>query len=187
MKVILDPKVSISARENIGVSQSAVSRDTGINRVYISQFESGKRILEDRDKQALLDYYHELGWPENSGAGETLEDPNNMFSVKDGLIVPKTLTNDEIEDLLSELYATRESAQKMEQDSIPRGFFGGVDQDKALSNSLTILLHYMKIQRLQAKLQGRSEHLEPIQTLDKAQINRDYLDLLLDSRGLAQI
>lgn len=110
-----------------------------------------------------------------------------MFSVKDGLIVPNTLTNDEIEELLSELYATRDSASKMEQESIPRGFFGGVDQDNALRNSVTILLHHFKIQRLQALLQGRKEEFEPTRSIDGVQTNRDYVELLLESRGLSHI
>lgn len=44
------------ARESLGLSQAKVSRDTGINRTYLSRFESGIQILPDDHLQALQGY-----------------------------------------------------------------------------------------------------------------------------------
>ncbi len=50
------------ARQYLGLSLSAVSKLTGINRNNLSQFEKEKATLDSRQKKALKSFYEERGY-----------------------------------------------------------------------------------------------------------------------------
>jgi len=56
------PAILKQARESLGLSQASVSRETGLNRTYLSRFESGIQILSDANLQALQDHYATSGF-----------------------------------------------------------------------------------------------------------------------------
>ena len=187
MDIILNPKDSILARESLGVSQAAVSRDTGINRVYISQFESGKRILEDTDQCALRDHYQDLGWDPTKSEKEKNKTGNSdslPIRIRDGVVVLNDLTDDYIEETLAEIYSTKAIVQNAEKEEVPRGFFNGIDQEKAVRKAIWILLHYMKIHQLQSSLQGRKPQKTDEITAEKVETTSDYIHLFMKNYGI---
>ncbi|SHO54494.1 helix-turn-helix domain-containing protein [Vibrio quintilis] len=50
------------ARQTVGLSLSAVSKMTGINRNYLSQFEQEKTTLDNRQRNTLKAFYEERGY-----------------------------------------------------------------------------------------------------------------------------
>lgn len=50
------------AREILNLSQSMVARDTKIPRPYLSEFEHGKRSLDNEQLVELDEYYRCNGW-----------------------------------------------------------------------------------------------------------------------------
>lgn len=61
------------ARAMLNLSQAKVSRETGISRSYLSQFENGSRKLANSEISSLREYYEEAGYVFDDTAGETLE------------------------------------------------------------------------------------------------------------------
>lgn len=57
---------SKDARSALGKSQGEVSKETGISRAYLSQFENGIRKLTDSELVVLKDYYEDSGFLFNS-------------------------------------------------------------------------------------------------------------------------
>ncbi len=56
MNTLLDTAIFKSARESMGISQSKLAKELGINRAYLSQFESGKRLLNDNEIEVIYAY-----------------------------------------------------------------------------------------------------------------------------------
>jgi transcriptional regulator with XRE-family HTH domain len=185
MQLILNPHESISARNSLDISQSAVSRDTGINRVYISQFESGKRILEDSQLNALRDNYIELGWiPPEPNSESQPKTKSYPVKIRDGVVVLNYYSDEKIEEILSEIYAIKSDLQNSEQQEIPRGYFGNIDQDKALRRCIWILLHYMKLYQLQESLQGKKAKNKSEIEISQVETNADYVQIIMRNYGL---
>lgn len=61
------------ARAMLNLSQAKVSRETGISRSYLSQFENGSRKLSNSELSSLREYYEEAGYVFDDTAGETRE------------------------------------------------------------------------------------------------------------------
>jgi transcriptional regulator with XRE-family HTH domain len=129
---IISPVQAVSAREELNLSQAKVASDTGISRPYLSQFEGGKRILEDDKQQILLDYYAGYGWlyPE-----PIFEDDNDDFLpyiIRDGFAVPESIHNQELEDLLSEHYENAKKIEELKSLKVKRGsWLGKIDKEHA--------------------------------------------------------
>lgn len=59
MHIQLTPEACKAARTNAKLSQARVAIDLGINRTYLSQFESGKYLLNEDLLAKLSDYFIE--------------------------------------------------------------------------------------------------------------------------------
>jgi transcriptional regulator with XRE-family HTH domain len=126
---ILSPAQAISAREELSMSQAKVALDTGISRPYLSQFEGGKRILEDDKQQILLDYYTGYGWvyPE-----PIFEDDHLPYIIRDGFAVSESIHNQDLEDLLSEHYENAKKIDELKSLKVKRGsWLGKIDKEHA--------------------------------------------------------
>src|SRR5258708_15678370 len=61
MEQVLTAQQAKSARSAAHLSQGKVATDLGINRSYLSLFESGKYVLDDNTLAQLRDYYQDHG------------------------------------------------------------------------------------------------------------------------------
>lgn len=190
------PTESIRAREFLALSQARVARDTGINRSYLSQYESGKRILEDRWKLALKDYYVSLGWdphldPEDLIEPEReLEPPFNLVS-RDGFEIALS-DMEAVEILLEEFYESGDQLELLEQVPIERGFFGELEAADALWQCRQYLAHTARQVEILRSLRGHSKLTEEAASnaadISKIKTVGDYVAHLtrpLRDRGLA--
>jgi|GEM_PF-868959 len=185
----LTPDQAVMARETLNLSQAKVARDTGINRAYLSQFEGSKRILEDQPLSRLQEYYMSLGWapsPETSTASvkQLLDSDKHNLTIMDGFVVAMESFSSEAEAevLLDEYYAIGEEIVELKQQELKRGFFGGLDESEALSDSLRALVLMGRQCEIKQMLQGQ---LEPDQSVvdrnDKSTVQTvgDFIEVLL--------
>lgn len=61
MEMILTPETAKAARQKINLSQGKVAADLGINRAYLSHFESGKHLFDTSVLLSLRRYYEKNG------------------------------------------------------------------------------------------------------------------------------
>lgn len=165
-----------TARVNAQLSQGRVASDLGINRSYLSQFESGKLLFDDATVNRLRDYYSTRGAGLNSIAhapSPQLErdgEESGTLRLRDGFLLPPEADEDHVDALLNEYAENRKRiAVICNIDLSNSGFFGiGVDEDKAtkLTNEVLALMarNYATIEELQGhgaavdtKRQGRPE------------------------------
>lgn len=164
MKLTLTPSQSMEARDSLGLSQAAVARETGTPRVYLSQFESGKRILSESQLTTLLDYYEGLGWePEEEPQDNTDAKPR----VRDGLVLPDALPDDEAELYLDAIQQNREKAMELLSEPVPRGLFGGINEEEVMSKSFNAILHLAASVKAQLALQGQSDEMADVPKTDR--------------------
>src|SRR3569833_4745641 len=87
MKITLTPEVAIGARQKTLLSQDKVATDLGINRAYLSLFESGKYLFDECLLSSLRAYYEEKGYVfdsiqdigDNSKAEHPYHQKNTVF------------------------------------------------------------------------------------------------------------
>ena len=197
MDAILKPNESVAARVSLGLSQSSVARDTGINRVYISQFEGEKRILDDDDLHDLREHYMSKGWepgeaPKTSPevGADNLDPLEPQPRIWDGFLIPNLMPVDEVENLLDEYHNTKARISELEQESVSRGIFGGLYEQETCNKSIKIMLHYVRLHRIILQLQGRKDEIEGTQSKTELYLNRegsrvecsgDYIQYLLNA------
>jgi transcriptional regulator with XRE-family HTH domain len=172
IKQILSPAQAVSAREEVSLSQAKVASDTGISRPYLSQFEGGKRILEDDKQQILLDYYAGYGWlyPE-----PIFEDDNDDFLpyiIRDGFAVSESIHNQELEDILSEHYENAEKIDKLKLTEVKRGsWLGKIDKEHANWIWLQVMMLTARQYTIKQLLHGQLDVSGEFVEQEKAQIS----------------
>ncbi|HCS28659.1 MAG TPA: hypothetical protein DIW43_14450 [Spongiibacteraceae bacterium] len=188
----ITPATAIAARKELGLSQAMVAREIGLNRSYLSDFEGGKRILEDRWLEALFSFFLAEGWlpadtePEVVGTevAQQSEDSSatNFFACADGFIIAKPAIDEEVESLLDELYDNNERIRGEKQRLLPRGFLGGLDEADAVETCLPALAMMARQYEITQQLHGH--HEKPRSDLDPSvkgsvQTVGDYLAILV--------
>lgn len=170
---------SIEARDSLGLSQSAVSRDTGIPRVYVSQFESGKRILADEQLITLRDYYEELGW-EAIEAEPDVAQPKQR--IRDGLVIPLAIPEEEAERYLEAFHFHQEKASALLSEPVPRGLFGNIYEPEAKGKVIYALMHIGASMEALMKLQGNSDGVIAPTKNEEVKNNYQYMAKLIVER-----
>ncbi|SEL57103.1 helix-turn-helix domain-containing protein [Nitrosovibrio tenuis] len=128
-----------TARVNAQLSQGRVASDLGINRSYLSQFESGKLLFDDATVNRLRDYYMKREAGVESLAQVPAaplkddSDESNTLRLRDGFLLPPEADEDHVEALLNEYAENRRQIRELcNIDLSNSGFLGfGVDEDKA--------------------------------------------------------
>lgn len=94
-------------RISLNLSQANVSKKTGLNRSYLSQFESGKRLLSDKDCQMLLDFYRSQGLEESAVPDVTIERAVKQRKIRlvDGIQITPGMEESLVETLFARFYA----------------------------------------------------------------------------------
>src|SRR5258708_33151680 len=109
MEQVLTAQQAKSARTAAHFSQGKVATDLGINRSYLSLFESGKYVLDDNTLTQLREYYqdHGVSLAGAPGAPSTTKTiPASIASegarLRDGFLLPEAPDEDEAHPLLTE-------------------------------------------------------------------------------------
>lgn len=109
--LILTADQAKEARTTLNLSQGKVATDLGINRSYLSQFESGRRILDNSTLSKLREYYEDEGydfWPEpnqsTERAGRAMSQGSEGAPIRvlDGFVVPPAFPDAEADEILNE-------------------------------------------------------------------------------------
>lgn len=117
-----------------------------MNRAYLSQFETGRRLLDDEQLRKLRAYYEELGhvfsgvekpesFPEETPDGWHAGDPEDddfegrPARVMDGFVVPAGVLEDDADTLLTEYATNTRRLRELANQRLERGFFGGVSDE----------------------------------------------------------
>src|SRR6266849_4832059 len=137
MDQVLTAQQAKSARNAAHLSQGKVAIDLGINRSYLSLFESGKYVLDDSTLTQLRDYYQHRG-VNLDGALGAQESPKILPAsassdgprLRDGFLLPDTTDDDEADVLLTEYAENREKISALCAEDLTKGFLNsllGVD------------------------------------------------------------
>lgn len=178
----LTPAQSAEARNALGLSQAAVANETGLSRVYLSQFEGGKRILEDQWLDKLIECYEEKGWVNEAGGPDDSDQDNHYVPrVRDGFIIPDAMPDDSAESIMDRLYVTRQKRKALESERIPT-FLGLPDGTAARKKVLQLGLLCRQETALVAEMQGQLDmgDAPSDETKQKVQTVAQYADYLLD-------
>src|SRR3989344_2943495 len=150
MEAILTAEQAKEARSKTRLSQGKVAADLGINRTYLSLFESGKYVLEDSVLESLRSYYQEHGYDfggeepaDGRVAARQAPQVRGTVRVMDGFQVVAAMPDEEAETLLSEYVEKRVKikelcAQEPEEDSF--AFFSDVDEEDLRERQQQILM-----------------------------------------------
>lgn len=156
---ILSFKQAVAAREELALSQAGVARAVGISRPYLSDFERGKRVLEDRWLTALHEHYVELGWvpaaetQPSAGSKKTA----NGFRVADGFVIAGQVSNETAEALLEEHHQNSCEINELCTNEVVSGFFGGLDEEATRGLCLRPFLLLARQREILQVLQGQYE------------------------------
>lgn len=184
---VLTPDQAIEARVSLNLSQAKVASDTGINRAYLSQFESGKRVLEDRYLDPLLEYYENQGWKpapdvEKQPVAQRINSPKHSLHISDGFVIAGSVNSAQEEELLEEYYQNGLELEKLSSEDLPRGFLGGLDENAAIKKSLRPLLLAARQFEIKQILHGqhapRKANVDPEDSRTVVTVS-DYLECLL--------
>jgi len=158
---------SIDAREQLQLSQTKVASATGIPRMYISQFETSKRLLKDSENDTLFLFYESEGWQvstdTNDDNHETTEKPNKQHQpqtplrIRDGFVITPALDNETLETLMDEYYAIEQQLETLENMPIERSFFGDIDEQETLNKAFPLLLKYYRLYQIEQVMHGHKD------------------------------
>jgi transcriptional regulator with XRE-family HTH domain len=109
-----------------GVSQAALAHEVGIQRSYISQFETGKYLMQDTELQEITDYLASLNDVNDHGSQNS---PEKLLEARvvDGLLVPGAKDGDALEEQVAALQVAQAELGAACNVSMPRGLLWGVD------------------------------------------------------------
>jgi transcriptional regulator with XRE-family HTH domain len=151
-----------TARVNVQLSQGRVASDLGINRSYLSQFESGKLLFDDATLNRLRDYYSKCGARLESvthAPSPQLEhdgQEGSTLHLRDGFLLPPEADEHHIDALLAEYAENRRRIVDIcNIDLSNSGFFGfGVDEDKGNKRAEEALNFMARNYAIVEELQG---------------------------------
>jgi transcriptional regulator with XRE-family HTH domain len=137
--LILSNTQAVAARSALNLSQAKVANDTGLNRAYLSRFEGGKMVLDDRWLDELYIYYEEQGW--NPEKDATVEDDNDIdtLRMRDGFQISAALDDVEVEELLNDYYNNQLKIEVLAKTETPKGFLIGMDEERAEKYALELM------------------------------------------------
>lgn len=155
--MFLTPNQSIEAREQLSMSQSKAASAVGINRAYLSEFESSKRVLEDHAMDKLTRFYKEQGWkPDvNVPVAQSLNSNKHGLTLVDGMVMGAHVPKNVQEQLLAEMYELETEIEKLMERPVERFLFGGLDEKDCVSHSIRPLMLMCRQNEIKKILQGR--------------------------------
>src|SRR5713101_9558494 len=141
MDPVLTAQQAKHARSAAQLSQGKVATDLGINRSYLSLFESGKYVLDDNTLTQLRDYYedHRVSLDDAPSAPDNAKTipastTGHGAHLRDGFLLPDAIDDDEADALLTEYAENRAKISALCAEDLTKGFLNslfGVDDDEA--------------------------------------------------------
>ncbi len=160
MDQILTAQQAKNARSAARLSQGKVATDLGINRSYLSLFESGKYVLDDNTLTQLRDYYQDHSVHlDGTSNGRTIpaSTPTENARLRDGFLLTDAMDDDEADALLTEYAENREKISALCAEDLTKGFFSslfGVDSDDAAEHVNKVLTLMARNFAIVEQLQG---------------------------------
>lgn len=186
MKYLL-PNQAVEARKSVSLSQARVARDVGISRIHLSEFECSKRVLDDKTLDLLHAFYQSNGWEPSAEVktqtpDEALQLDGHELVILDGFVAAPESYDLDIEELVDEYYELTNEIIELKCKEIKRGFFGGIDEEKALSGSIRPLILMARkceiIELIQGQKSFESAGVNPVD-LSTVSTMGDYIECLL--------
>jgi transcriptional regulator with XRE-family HTH domain len=112
LQTILSSTQAKTARESLGLSQGKTATDLQLNRSYLSQFESGKRLFDDEWLKNLRQYYEANGYQ----FIDTPDEDGNGVRVMDCFVIPSSVNDEQADELLSQYADNKNQIQEVDQD-----------------------------------------------------------------------
>ena len=156
---------SKDARSALGKSQGEVSKETGISRAYLSQFENGIRKLTDSELVVLKDYYEDLGFLFNSDSEvepETRNVSSESLKLQEEIISaspggePILVSSIELSDLISAVDELASNAFVEKADS----------SNVQTESSVSVLLEASLSEQMEKEYQNTEKVLENLFAMD---------------------
>ena len=139
--IVLTPDESKRARSELNISQAKAASGADINRSYLSQFESGTRILDDKSADKLCSFYVASGWEEEQI--EVVEPEvaikTGGIKIRDGFVIPNQADDEHLERLLEEYQDNLLEIQQEEGKPVHFGFLGGLNEERTAEMSQYLL------------------------------------------------
>jgi len=159
MKITLTPEVAKVARQKTHLSQDKVATDLGINRAYLSLFESGKYLFDECLLSSLRAYYEEKGYVFDSiqdiGDHAKAELPfHQKARVKDGFEIPSEIDEIEAERLLAAYKENRNKIISLCQQH-PKEILFWIDEDDLENRKREVFTLMARNYALIEQLRGR--------------------------------
>jgi transcriptional regulator with XRE-family HTH domain len=152
---ILSSSQASKARLSLSISQGKLASDLGINRSYLSQFESGKRLLNDDVLIVLREYFENNGYLFD----DIPDSQNNIVTTMDGFVIPEAIGVDEANITLSEYAENFELIKSLSEVQInfESGFFSDdqIDEKDKLIKTRKVLCLMARNFLLVTKLHGK--------------------------------
>ena len=183
----LTPDLAVEARQQLKLSQAKAAKESGINRAYLSQFESSKRVLDDSQLERLANFYTSQGWnPPTEAAESTYEQLLNSdkhdLTIIDGFVIAPEAFDVGAETLLDEYYELDEEIRELKSKEVKRGLFGGLDEYETRDQCmrpLALMARQCEIKQiLQGQLDTNSLEADKDDTSTIHTIG-DYMEVLL--------
>jgi len=175
---ILTPLQSKAAREALGLSQSKVARETGINRSTLALFEVNKYLLDDRALHGLRDFYESQGHTFEEAAkpatAATLAPPqpapvaaplaaheaheeDSRAPVVDGFAIMSGFDHDEVEAALDQIHANDAAIAEITAQPVKRHWFTDDIITAPSDKALTLMArNYVLIRQLQGRVMAEA-------------------------------
>lgn len=159
------------ARSQLGLSQMAVCKATGIPRNIMSAFEQKKIVLLDDMQSDLVNYFESQGL--DSTASEAANDSESSFEsapgphdgdlfVRDGFCIPSGLDLDNIDETLVQVHDIEtEIDDSLSYRVHEDGFIFKSMSDRSRARHERLVLLYVKWACLVQRLHGRRRDVVP--------------------------
>lgn len=166
--VVLTSQQAKQARQVLGLSQGKVAGELGINRTYLSQFENGRYVFDDKVLTKLRDYYQQNGFDLPSTLDEPVSDNLGEWDaesdvdrqvvttgvrVMDGFVVPDQTAEADVDDILTEYTENSHLIRTLCKGAVKRGFFG-IDEDDLSEREHQLLVLMARNYTLVEQLHG---------------------------------
>jgi transcriptional regulator with XRE-family HTH domain len=137
-----------------GVSQAALANATGIQRSYISQFETGKYLMTDAEIQVIADHLETLT-DVNDHVGRVGPDSLLEARIVDGLLVPGAMEGEALEAQIEAWKVAQKELLVACNVNMPRGVFWGVDSAELGRLLADVGMSALKVVHCMYSIQGR--------------------------------
>lgn len=193
---ILSASAAVEARNSLNLSQAKVASDVGISRSYLSQFESGKRILEDRWLVDLKDYFSYQGWSPSEVSSQSEDSAvqgidKGGLTIADGFVIVELEHEFDVEALLDEYYENGQQIRELREAELKRGFlFKDLDWDRVLKDAYPAILLMARQYQIKQILHGQFEAPDSSVDIhnDKSLITvGNYIDAVLKHTALSNM